>query len=81
MRNIDVVDKWIRFKEGKSGSMSTDGKGLYSYALKIGDTNNEGLKIVFIHQSSVTTARHTNLAKRYADKIYRNGIEVSTKGD
>ena len=76
MKNIDVVDKWLRFKEGKSGSMSTNGKELYSYALLIGDTDEEGLKVVFLHQSSVTTARHTNLAKAYADKVYLDGIEV-----
>ena len=76
MKNIDVVDKWLRFKEGKSGSMSTDGKELYSYALLIGDTDKEGLKVVFLHQSTVTTARHINLAKAYADKVYLDGIEV-----
>ena len=56
--NSRVVYNWMNSKPFKSLSMRTDGKKLYSYALKIGT--------MFY---SVTTSTHVGKAKKYADII------------
>ena len=38
MTNEQVIEKWKQGKQGKSLHMSTDGKSLFSYEMKIGET-------------------------------------------
>ena len=38
MTNQQVVENWTQGKQGKSLHMSTDGKSLFSYEMKIGET-------------------------------------------
>ena len=66
---------WVNGQSGKTPnkSLSTDGKDLYSYKLKIGYTNDYGQKVVLKYTTrynsfvSTTTSRHVNLASYHAD--------------
>ena len=69
--NSRTVYAWMNGKPFKSLSMQTDGKKLYSYALKIGTTTDDQCKNVLDYTAgglgfySVTTSTHVNLAKKY----------------
>ena len=73
--NSRVVYNWMNDKSFKSLSMRTDGKKLYSYALKIGTTTDNRCKNVLDYTTrglgfySVTTSTHVGMAKKYADII------------
>ena len=64
-----VVYCWMNDKPFKSLSMWTDGKKLYSYALKIGTTTDDQCKNVLDYTAkglgfySVTTSTHVGMAK------------------
>jgi hypothetical protein len=47
LSNKKVIEQWEKGKKGKSGSMSTDGKKLYSYNLLIGYIGEDGYKYVY----------------------------------
>lgn len=68
MNNIEVAKFWSEGRAGRSGTMSTDGQAIWSYAMLIGETVN-GVRIVHRRRRSVTTTKHINLAARYADKV------------
>ena len=78
-RNEEVITAWIigTRAENHRGSLTTDGKALYSYSLQIGDTcEASGLKILRDHTAkgnwryySQTTSCHVGLARRKADVI------------
>jgi hypothetical protein len=68
MRNVEVAKYWSQGRAAASGNMSTDGQGLWSYAMLIGEVVN-GERVVYRRRRSVTTTKHINLAARYADKV------------
>ena len=69
--NSRVVYSWMNGKPFKSLSMITDGKKLYSYALKIGTTTDDQCKNVLDYTARgmgfycVTTSTHVNLEKKF----------------
>ena len=70
----DIAILWKSGRQGKSGgSFSTDGADIYSYALKIGYTDDQGNKVAIDytgkHRYSATTSKHVSYAKRVADKV------------
>ena len=73
VKQIPVL--WVNGQSGRTPnkSLSTDGKDLYSYKLKIGYTNDSGQKVVLKYTTrynsfvSTTTSRHVNLASYHAD--------------
>ena len=73
--NSRVVYSWMNSKPFKSHSMRTDGKILYSYALKIGTTTDNQCKNVLDYTArglgfySVTTSTQVGMPKKYADII------------
>ena len=81
MKNEQVVANWINGIRCNSLHLSTDGNSIFSYDMKIGETQeetkgiNEGLamKVGLNVQSpnfySNTTSHHVGLVKRYADKM------------
>ena len=69
MKNEKVVESWIRNEHGHSLNLSTDGKNLFSYSLKIGFTGPDDVKTVYDFTRSgrfisMTTSRHVGMAKR-----------------
>ena len=80
--NQKVIEQWKKGKKGKSNSMSTDGKKLYSYNLLIGYVGEDGYKYVYNYTAktdygcfghpikgefiSRTTSKHVGLARRIA---------------
>jgi len=70
MTNNNVCLQWSLGEKGNSNNMSTDGDNIYSYNMKIGETQ-EGKKVALDVQSpnfySNTTSQHVGLVKRYAD--------------
>lgn len=74
MKNEDVCREWSCGFSGHSQNMSTDGKNLYSYNLKIGYTDSLGRKILYWYRSpknyiSMTTSIHVGRALRYANQV------------
>jgi hypothetical protein len=80
MTNEKVIRNWINNRKGKSLNMSTDGKSLFSYRMKIGETVHEtnglwsankkhGLNVQKPYFYSQTTSKHVGIVKRYADKM------------
>jgi len=77
MTNYDIVTAWINNKSfsRKHKALSTDGANLFSYALKIGYTNEQGKKVAIDYTSSggwmrsMTTSQHVGLAKDKCDLI------------
>ena len=81
MTNEQVVKSWINNQTGKSLHMTTDGKSLYSYNMKIGETRTGrvfnggcwehekkyGLNVQKPFFYSQTTSTHVGIVKRYAD--------------
>lgn len=65
----EVVRAWINNKSAETDHLSTDGKDLFSYKLKIGYTENEK-KVVIDYTAksnkfvSMTTSKHVGLAKQ-----------------
>jgi hypothetical protein len=70
MTNQQVVNSWLGGKPANSGNMHTNGKDLFSYALRIGKTR-KGEKILLDYRGkvSVTTSCHCGLAVAGADRI------------
>ena len=71
MTNKAVAAAWGRGWTAAAGHFHTDGKNLYSYALCVGYTDEDGLKVLkdYRRQVSVITSRHCGLAALVADKI------------
>lgn len=73
LQNRDVVDAWKSGKAAESValSLSTNGRDLYSYALKIGYTSERGDKVLILytgdHSVTTTTSRHVRTAMRVAN--------------
>ena len=70
--NDEVAQAWFDGREATSytGNFSTDGKEIYSYALQIGDTSEDGKKIVRDYTArgsygfrSQTTSCHVGLLR------------------
>jgi len=51
--NTKVAERWFFGKNAESECMSTDGKDLYSYHLKIGFTGEDGYKYVYNYTAHV----------------------------
>ena len=84
MSNEKIVCAWKEGKKmGKSGNrLNTDGVDIYSYDLRIGFTDINNKKILFIYTTktgnykSSTTSRHCELIRRAGvDKIYEMNEE------
>jgi hypothetical protein len=80
MTNESVVENWYNGISGKSLNMDTDGKSLFSYEMKIGETHivkeagfltkkKVGLNVQSPFFYSQTTSHHVGLVKRYADEM------------
>ena len=73
--NRAVVYHWLQSLEHHSLNMSTDGQRIFSYAMEIGHTTADGVKVAMDHTAlgygfvSQTTSVHTNLASQYADRV------------
>ena len=75
--NSNVVQCWGYSQEANShtGNLWTDGNKLYSYRLCIGETLQDGKKLLHDYTSggieyySQTTSCHVGRARRYADLI------------
>tara|TARA_R100000808_G_C2089563_1_gene110473 strand:- start:463 stop:753 length:291 start_codon:yes stop_codon:yes gene_type:complete len=84
MKNIDVVRAWSRGRVASTKNLTSDGKNLYSYQLRIGYTR-VGTEIRVVldytapagHFRSQTTSQHVNLAKRYG-QTYK-GLEMNPR--
>jgi len=69
-QNKKVPEFWANNKPAKGyGSLHTDGQNLYSYNLKIGFTKDDGQKILLVRKRSVTTTKHINYVRRFANEI------------
>ena len=77
-RNNAVIECWYDHDSAHNhrGSLRTDGKGLWSYELQIGDTTDDGRKVLKDYRAgqshgwrSQTTSCHVGLAARVADVI------------
>ena len=82
MTNKEIVSKWEHGIPARAGSISTDGLKLYSYALEIGFTGEDGKLYVHNYTAhndtdwkgcpvagsfvSSTTSTHVGLARRVA---------------
>lgn len=66
--NRGVALLWENDQPAHSGHMTTDGRDIYSYALRIGFTDPNGRKVVFNYRGgrpysvSVTTSHHVSEA-------------------
>ena len=90
MKNESVVESWVNGQIGQSLNMSTDGKSLFSYRMKIGETHiikeagfltkkKIGLNVQKPFFYSQTTSKHVGLVKRYADKMI-DPVSIDRKG-
>ena len=70
--NDEVAQAWLEGREAVShtGNFSTDGKAIFSYALQIGDTGDDGKKFVRDYTArgsygfrSQTTSCHVGLLR------------------
>lgn len=71
MKNSDVAAAWYYGKEAESGTIRSDGRAIFSYAMKIGEINDRGDRICFdrrIAGCSKTTSRHIALVSLVANK-------------
>ena len=72
--NHMVIWNWMNGRPFKSLRMSTDGKDMYSYNLKIGHTD-DNKKVLHdftaggLGYCSHTTSHHVNLARVHADSV------------
>lgn len=74
LRNSACAQAWADGKSGASNRMHTDGKNLYSYALRIGYTDLNGNKVLYDYgkkgfRKSVTTTQHVSVARQYACQV------------
>jgi hypothetical protein len=77
MNNYDIAKAWANNKavQRKYKALSTDGDDLYSYALLIGYTNDQGKKVAIDYTRtggdyrSNTTSTHVGLAKELCSLI------------
>ena len=74
MRNDAVVRAFSRGERAAAGNLSTDGRSLYSYDLKIGERTLGGIVVANFTSPggrfvSMTTSKHVGLAKRVADTV------------
>ena len=73
MRNETVVENWVNGKIGHSLTMQTDGKSIFSYEMKIGQTlingEKQGLNVQKPFFYSQTTSKHVGIVKRCADNM------------
>ena len=73
MTNEKVIENWKQGKQGKSLHMETDGKSLFSYEMKIGQTlvngEKQGLNVQRPYFYSQTTSKHVGIVRRYAHKM------------
>ena len=79
MENHEVIRQWVRgFTAENAGSqgqttLSTDGRDLFSYNLKIGYTTEKGNKVVKLYNAKTgnfktrTTSKHVSMAMKQAD--------------
>lgn len=81
MKNSDVIKAWYYGKKGISKSLLSDGKDLWSFALRIGITGETGDKICLDHRitgTSKTTANHIALCSKVANMtVNPNGENTS----
>lgn len=80
MENYQVIRQWIRgfgaenFGSNGEATLSTDGRDLYSYKLKIGYTTEKGNKVVKLYNAKSgnfktrTTSKHVSMAVKQADR-------------
>ena len=70
--NCDVALAWVEGRAAVShtGNLSTDGKAIFSYALQIGDTGENGKKFVRDYTArgsygfrSMTTSQHVGMLR------------------
>lgn len=70
MRNVKVVEAWLKGKRGRSGTgaLRTDGQRLYSYKILIGETDPNGTRVVYDYRGpnkiGLTVTRHVFCAIR-----------------
>eukprot|EP01050_Picozoa_sp_SAG11_P003085 SAG11_NODE_167_length_13647_cov_7.705049_8_plen_121_part_00 len=73
--NNRVIYSWMNNKPWHSLSMRTDGKSIYSFNWKIGETDEKNTKLLKDYTAkglgyySHTTSHHVNLARPYADVV------------
>ena len=73
--NRAVVHHWLQSSPHRSMNMWTDGDRIYSYAMEIGHTTEDGVKVAKDHTAlgygfvTQTTSIHTNLASQFADRV------------
>lgn len=73
--NAQVVKAWAKGRRAKSsnGNLSTDGKDLFSYRMRIGRTLEhefkQALNVSGRYSYSLTTSKHVSLARGYAHEI------------
>ena len=82
--NKKVVESWAMGRPDSSGTLFTDGNNLFSYKLKIGITDEDGLKYVYNYTApsnfkSKTTSTHVKMALRYARAIPPAGSKPKRK--
>lgn len=72
MTNRDVAAAWYYGLALKVANFRSDGKSIFSYAMKIGEINEKGDRVVFDYRItgvSRTTSRHIALAVEVANII------------
>ena len=81
--NQGVAKAWKEGRAAHSGNMSTNGREVYSYHLRIGYTEQDGSKTAEDHtrtggcyHSTTTSGKHVKEAKRQADHIIRPDEDV-----
>ncbi len=76
--NHEVIQAWMRGEQAKNHkhTLSTTGKKLFSYSLQIGDTTEDGRKVVADYTAngshgyqSQTTSCHVGIARVKADVV------------
>ena len=86
--NENVAINWYRNTASTNygGSMSTNGKDLYSYNLLIGFTTQQGVKILLDYtagaghfQSMTTSTKHISPTRSIADQIMNPSILQNTE--
>jgi hypothetical protein len=79
-RNADVIRAWAEGREGRVKNLRSEGGSLFSFNQEIGRTV-EGKRYLLKTEISITTKRHTNMAKRYADgEVFPNHQNVYQRG-
>lgn len=73
MTNSDVAKAWYYGKKAESGTLRSDGRSIFSYAMKIGEINEKGDRVVFDYRigsgCSKTTSNHIALVVEVANII------------